>query len=31
MGSIEDEEVVGRAMDGVTHVLHLATRKETPQ
>ncbi len=31
MGSIEDEEVVGRAMDGVTHVLHLATSKETPQ
>ena len=31
MGSIDDEEVVRRAMDGVTHVLHLATSKETPQ
>jgi UDP-glucose 4-epimerase len=30
-GSIEDKEVVGRAMDGVTHVLHLATSKETPE
>jgi UDP-glucose 4-epimerase len=31
MGSIDDEDVVTRAMDGVTHVLHLATSKETPQ
>jgi nucleoside-diphosphate-sugar epimerase len=29
-GSISDNEVVGRAMEGVTHVLHLATCKETP-
>ena len=29
-GSIADREVVTRAMDGVTHVLHLATCKETP-
>jgi len=29
-GSIEHREVVDRAMDGVTHVLHLATCKETP-
>lgn len=29
-GSISDREVVDRAMDGVTHVLHLATCKETP-
>jgi UDP-glucose 4-epimerase len=30
-GSIEDKEVVSQAMDGVTHVLHLATSKETPE
>lgn len=30
-GSIEHREVVDRAMDGVTHVLHLATCKETPE
>jgi nucleoside-diphosphate-sugar epimerase len=29
-GSIADRGVVERAMDGVTHVLHLATCKETP-
>ena len=29
-GSIEHREVVEKAMDGVTHVLHLATCKETP-
>ena len=29
-GAIEDREVVRRAVDGVTHVLHLATCKETP-
>ena len=29
-GSIQDRAVVDRAMDGVTHVLHLATSKETP-
>ena len=29
-GSIEDREVVEKAMKGVTHVLHLATCKETP-
>ena len=29
-GSIEHRDVVERAMDGVTHVLHLATCKETP-
>lgn len=29
-GSISDRETVDRAMDGVTHVLHLATVKETP-
>ena len=29
-GSIESREVVENAMDGVTHVLHLATCKETP-
>lgn len=29
-GSIADREVVERAMAGVTHVLHLATCKETP-
>ena len=29
-GSIEHREVVDRAMDGVTHVVHLATCKETP-
>ena len=30
-GSIEHREVVERAMTGVTHVLHLATSKETPE
>jgi Nucleoside-diphosphate-sugar epimerases len=30
-GSIEDRELVERAMEGVTHVLHLATCKETPE
>lgn len=30
-GSIEHRDVVGKAMDGVTHVLHLATVKETPE
>jgi nucleoside-diphosphate-sugar epimerase len=29
-GSIEQREIVERAMDGVTHVIHLATCKETP-
>jgi len=29
-GSIENREVVEQALDGVTHVLHLATVKETP-
>jgi len=29
-GSIEHREVVEKAMDGVTHVVHLATCKETP-
>src|SRR6266498_3320981 len=30
-GSIEHREVVEKAMDGVTHVLHLATVKETSE
>jgi nucleoside-diphosphate-sugar epimerase len=30
-GSIEHEEIVAEAMQDVTHVLHLATVKETPQ
>lgn len=30
-GSIEHRELVEQAMDGVTHVLHLATVKETPE
>ncbi len=30
-GSIEDQTLVEKAMDGVTHVLHLATVKETPE
>jgi UDP-glucose 4-epimerase len=30
-GSIADRAVVARAMDSVTHVLHLATCKETPE
>ncbi len=30
-GSIADREVVARAMQDVTHVLHLATCKETPE
>jgi UDP-glucose 4-epimerase len=29
-GSIADQSAVGAAIDGVTHVLHLATCKETP-
>jgi UDP-glucose 4-epimerase len=29
-GSIEQRETVEKAMDGVTHVVHLATCKETP-
>lgn len=29
-GSIEHREAVEKAMDGVTHVIHLATCKETP-
>ena len=29
-GSISDVDTVNKAMDGVTHVLHLATCKETP-
>src|SRR5262249_53203006 len=29
-GSIDQRETAGRAVDGVTHVLHLATSKETP-
>jgi len=29
-GAIQDRAVVQRALDGVTHVLHLATCKETP-
>ena len=30
-GSIADRDVVDEAMAGVTHVLHLATTKETPE
>ena len=30
-GSISDREVVRQAMQGVTHVVHLATCKETPE
>jgi nucleoside-diphosphate-sugar epimerase len=30
-GSIEHRDVVEKAMEGVTHVLHLATVKETPE
>ncbi len=30
-GSLEHREVVEKAMDGVTHVVHLATVKETPE
>ena len=30
-GSLQDHDVVERAMDNVTHVLHLATTKETPE
>jgi nucleoside-diphosphate-sugar epimerase len=30
-GSIEHRDVVEKTMDGVTHVLHLATVKETPE
>ncbi len=29
-GSISDRDAVARAMDGATHILHLATCKETP-
>jgi len=30
-GSIEQRDVVEKAMNGVTHVVHLATVKETPE
>ncbi|WP_437729754.1 NAD-dependent epimerase/dehydratase family protein [Sorangium sp. So ce1335] len=30
-GAIQDREAVQRALEGVTHVLHLATSKETPE
>src|SRR5690349_11891812 len=30
-GSLAERETVARAMEGVTHVLHLATVKETPE
>ena len=30
-GAIQDQETVRRALEGVTHVLHLATSKETPE
>jgi nucleoside-diphosphate-sugar epimerase len=30
-GSVEQRETVDQAVDGVTHVLHLATSKETPE
>jgi nucleoside-diphosphate-sugar epimerase len=30
-GSIEHRDIVEKALDGVTHVLHLATVKETPE
>ena len=30
-GSIADRQVVRRALDGITHVVHLATCKETPE
>ena len=30
-GSIDQRAAVDRAVDGVTHVLHLATSKETPE
>jgi len=30
-GSIEHRDIVEQALDGVTHVLHLATSKETPE
>ena len=30
-GSIDDREVVDAATDGATHVIHLATTKETPE
>jgi UDP-glucose 4-epimerase len=30
-GSIEHRDVAARAIEGVTHVLHLATTKETPE
>lgn len=30
-GSIADREVARRAMEGITHVLHMATCKETPE
>jgi UDP-glucose 4-epimerase len=30
-GAIQDRETVQRALEGVTHVLHLATSKETPE
>jgi UDP-glucose 4-epimerase len=30
-GSIEDRDIIDQAMQGVTHVVHLATCKETPE
>ena len=30
-GSISDRELVSKAVEGVTHVVHLATCKETPE
>jgi UDP-glucose 4-epimerase len=30
-GSIADQKVVGEALQGITHVVHLATCKETPE
>jgi nucleoside-diphosphate-sugar epimerase len=30
-GSIADRELVSKAMEGITHVVHLATCKETPE
>jgi UDP-glucose 4-epimerase len=30
-GSVDQRETASRALDGVTHVLHLATSKETPE
>jgi len=30
-GSIENREIVEKAMDGISHIVHLATVKETPE